>query len=196
MSKVKEVLLSALKIKQQSARLISSVTPIRHQVTIRRARLEDKEAIWRVHSSAIKGTCKSHYLPAQIQGWASLLEPENYRELIQSREFLVAEDDGLIVGFGQLNQQSGEVEAVYVRPDYGGRGVGSALLKQLEGVAQESGIASLHLLSSLNAVSFYERAGYIRGGEGTHQLRDSIALALVYMDKKLELQTSSNLRVV
>jgi ribosomal protein S18 acetylase RimI-like enzyme len=177
--------LSALKIRNQPECHNSSIAPIRRQVTIRRARLEDKEAIWRVHSSAIKGTCKSHYLPEQIQGWAGLHEPESYRELIQSKEFLVAEDDGLIVGFGQLNQQNGEVEAVYVSPDYGGLGVGSALLKQLEEVAQESGIASLHLLSSLNAVSFYERAGYIRGREAMHQLRNGIELALVYMDKKL-----------
>ncbi|MCI0718710.1 MAG: hypothetical protein L0338_07000 [Acidobacteria bacterium] len=74
--------MSALKAKQ-SERPISSLVPVRRLVTIRGRRLEDKEAIWRVHSSATKNTCNSNYLEEQIQGWTDLLEPEHYQEAIQ-----------------------------------------------------------------------------------------------------------------
>jgi putative acetyltransferase len=65
-----------------------------------------------------------------------------------------------IIGFGNLNQKSGEIEALYVDPDHVGRGVGIKILQALENQALDLGLKLLRLTSSLNAVRFYERAGY------------------------------------
>ena len=129
-------------------------------ITIRRARQEDRGAIWHVHTRAIREVCKSHYSERELQIWTEVLKPDRYTEQIRKGPFYVAVQDGSIIGFGNLNQKSGEIEALYVAPDHVGRGVGMGILQALENVALDSGLKLLRLSSSLNAVRFYEMAGY------------------------------------
>jgi GNAT superfamily N-acetyltransferase len=68
--------------------------------------------------------------------------------------------EGDVAGFGHLNADTGAVEAVYVSPTYAGDGVGTQLLEALESRAAERGLDELELVSSLNAVGFYEHHGY------------------------------------
>lgn len=68
--------------------------------------------------------------------------------------------EGDVAGFGHLNADTGAVEAVYVSPTYAGEGVGTRLLEALESRAAEAGVDELSLVSSLNAVGFYEHHGY------------------------------------
>ena len=131
-------------------------------ITIRRATQRDRESIWNVHIRAIQEICKSHYSPKEIADWSEVLKPLRYNEPIKRGSFFVALDDNVIVGFGNLNQDSGEIEAVYVAPEYVRRGVGREILQALESVAREVGLTVLRLSSSLNAVQFYENAGYRR----------------------------------
>lgn len=154
-------------------------------LTIRRARQEDKEAIWRVHGRAIRETCASHYSQEVIQIWADGLRPEKYGEAIESYEFFVAEEDGVVVGFGELGPAAGEIQGLYVSPDVKGRGVGWKLLCTLEERARAYGLESLRLTSSLNAVSFYERAGFEAVGELTKTLSPGVERGSVRMFKDL-----------
>jgi N-acetylglutamate synthase-like GNAT family acetyltransferase len=128
--------------------------------TIRKAQQEDKESIWRVHLKAIKETCISHYSREVIRLWAERLQPAKYEDAIDHNEFLVAEENEAVIGFGELNQADGEIAGLYVSPDVGRRGVGQRLLDALEERASAFGLDCLYLTSSLNAVSFYERAGF------------------------------------
>jgi len=129
-------------------------------ITIRRAKQEDRGAIWHVHTRAIREVCKSHYSERELQIWTEVLKPDRYTEQIRKGPFYVAVEGGSIIGFGNLNQKSGEIEALYVAPDHVGRGVGMRILQALENVALDSGLKLLRLSSSLNAVRFYETAGY------------------------------------
>lgn len=43
----------------------------------------------------------------------------------------VAEDDGQIVGFGIANKQTQSIWALFVEPDYEGKGIGKYLLQQM-----------------------------------------------------------------
>ena len=131
-------------------------------VTIRRATQRDRESIWNVHIRAIQEVCKSHYSQKEIEDWSEVIKPTRYNEPIKRGAFFVAVDDNVIVGFGNLNQDSGEIEAVYVAPEYVRRGVGREILQALESVARDVGLKLLRLSSSLNAVQFYENAGYRR----------------------------------
>ena len=131
-------------------------------ITIRRATQRDRESIWNVHIRAIQEVCKSHYSQKEIEDWSEALKPTRYNEPIRRGSFFVAVDDNVIVGFGNLNQDSGEIEAVYVAPEYVRRGVGREILQALESVARDVGLTVLRLSSSLNAVQFYENAGYRR----------------------------------
>ena len=93
---------------------------------IRRARDDDRDAIWRVHTGAIRELCAGWYGAAQIDVWIERLAPDAYRGAILNRVVLVALHDGDTVGFGQLDVERREVEAVYVRPDVARTGIGTA----------------------------------------------------------------------
>ena len=153
--------------------------------TIRKATQEDKEPIWRIHLKAIRETCSSHYSQEVIRIWAERLQPEKYAEAIRTSEFFVAEEHGAVVGFGELDRAGGEIQGLYVSPDVASRGVGQKLLHLLEERALAFGLESLHLTSSLNAVSFYERAGFKSLGEMTKTLSPGVERASVRMFKKL-----------
>src|SRR5678816_4883990 len=112
---------------------------------IRRARQEDCHSIGSVHTAAVTGIRTDEYTPEEIQAWAVPREPSSYEAYIRSKEFYVAEDEGAIVGFGVLNQEIGEVEAVYVSPTAGRRGIGLKVLGQLEARASDLGIKELRL---------------------------------------------------
>ncbi|MBV9926324.1 MAG: GNAT family N-acetyltransferase [Acidobacteria bacterium] len=154
-------------------------------LNIRRARQEDKEAIWRVHGRAIRETCAGHYSADVIEIWAGRLRPEKYAEAIDRYEFFVAEVGGEVVGYGELGQETGEVQGLYVSPGVKGQGVGWKLLSTLEERARAYGLKSLSLTSSLNAVSFYERAGFRAVGEVTTTFGPGVERASVRMSKEL-----------
>lgn len=153
--------------------------------TVRRAKEEDCEGIWRVHTKAIREIASSHYTSEETEAWASPRKPEHYVKSICSKEFYVAEENGVIIGFGTLNQESGEIEAVYVLPEVMRRGVGLRILRKLEERARELGIKSLHLDSSLNAASFYKSAGYEAQKESKHRLLSGVEIGCVLMKREL-----------
>lgn len=154
-------------------------------LTIRKARQEDKEAIWRVHGRAIRETCASHYPREVIEVWAGRLRSEKYAEAIDRYEFFVAEEDGVVVGFGELGPAAGAVQGLYVSPHVAGRGVGWKLLCTLEETARAHGLQSLRLTSSLNAVPFYERAGFRAVEALTETISPGVERASVRMCKDL-----------
>ena len=152
---------------------------------IRRARREDCQFIGSVHAAAVGGISTGLYTPEELQAWADPRTPESYEELIRTREFFVAEMDDVIVGFGVLNQRSAEVEAIYVSPGAGRRGIGLEVLRKLEERASSLGLEMLRLNASLNAVQFYEKAGYVAQERSKYRLLTGIEIACVPMVKRL-----------
>ena len=77
------------------------------------------------------------------------------------------------------------MEAVYVHPRAVRRGVGARLLRTLEEIARAAGLSTLHLKSTLNAVTFYQRAGFRIEAQATHRISPDVELACVGMRKEL-----------
>ena len=154
-------------------------------LNIRRARREDCQTIANVHTAAVTGIRTALYTPEEIYAWAVPKKPESYEESIVSKEFFVAEEGGTIVGFGVLNQESGEVEAVYVTPGAGRRGIGLEVLRKLEERANALGLSVLRLNASLNAVPFYEKAGYVAQERSKYRLLIGVEIACVPMVKAI-----------
>jgi putative acetyltransferase len=154
-------------------------------LNIRRARPEDCQSIGSVHAAAVGGIRTALYTPEEIQAWAVPRQPESYEESIRSKEFFVAEEGSVIVGFGVLNQESAEVEAVYVIPGVGRRGIGLEVMRQLEERARALGLEVLRLNASLNAVPFYEKAGYLAQERSKHRLLTGVEIACVPMVKSM-----------
>jgi putative acetyltransferase len=134
---------------------------------VRLATHDDRTALPALHTAAVREFGPNSYDTADVQRWAKANDrsPEDY-ETDADDHFTVAVRDDEVAGFGHLVPNSGKVHAVYVHPDHARCGVGSALLAELEGYARGDGLTKLTLQSSLNAVGFYEYAGYDRTGEG------------------------------
>ena len=153
---------------------------------IRRAEQSDSAGICRVHVAAVRELCAGHYSAEQIDSWVGSKEPSSYVESIDHLEMFVAEDFQTVVGFGQLNPETGKVEAVYVHPSAKHRGFGHALLARLEEAARSRRVYELHLSASLNSIGFYESAGYRRLSESRHRLRNGVEIPCVMMTRTLE----------
>ncbi len=154
-------------------------------VVIRRAEEIDCEAILRVHPRAIRELAKNHYTPEEIDAWASPRKPEHYAESVRNKEFYVAEENGVVIGFGTLNQSQSEIEAVYVSSEVVRRGIGKAILQELEERARYLNIESLKLNASLNAIAFYKNAGYEPQKKTKHRLTSGVEIGCMLMTKEL-----------
>lgn len=152
---------------------------------IRPAEDADRAQIFDVHLRAVRETCARSYAPHQINAWTGVLSPETYSSLLRKRLMIVAADGGRVVGFGQLNREAREIEAIYVRPDRQGQGIGRRLLGELEQHARGFGLRSIEVSATLNAVGFYERNGYSRRRVAVHRMPTGLELQCVRMAKAL-----------
>jgi len=152
-------------------------------VSLRPAKQADRDQILEVHVSAIRELCATHYTADQIEAWAGRLRVDSYDRVIRERKLLVAVAGDVVVGFGQLDSVTGEIEAIYVRPSAARRGVGSGLLRELEAIARSARLQELFLDASLNAVAFYERAGFLAVDARNHQFESGVGIPCVRMVK-------------
>ncbi|MEU4243577.1 GNAT family N-acetyltransferase [Actinoplanes sp. NPDC026619] len=108
--------------------------------------------------------------------------------LAQHGEFLVAELNGHLIGMGGYRPNAhavAEVLRVRVHPATRRRGIGRALMTELEQRAARNGLTSMHLDTATNqpdAMAFYQSLGY---RETTREHQPSWTWTLVYYAKSL-----------
>lgn len=159
-------------------------------VVVRRARASDVLSIVKTHRAAVLQTAAAAYPPDILTAWAASTDPDNVRRmtqviLSQSELALVAEVDGMVAGFGSIVPENAELRAVYVRPDFGRRGIGGQILAALEDLARRSGLTELAMDASLNAEDFYAKRGFVLVAYGEHLLRSGARMRCVKMRKAL-----------
>jgi GNAT superfamily N-acetyltransferase len=143
------------------------------------------DAIFRVHGDSIRALCRERYGPREIAAWIAFRPREAYRLALASRDLFVAEWQGEIVGFGQLDARRGEIEACYVAPEAVASGIGSALLARMEDEARRRGHTVVRLNATLNAEPFYARMGYRWLGRASHRVAEDVELDCVRMERSL-----------
>ncbi|MGY1796560.1 GNAT family N-acetyltransferase [Geodermatophilus sp. SYSU D00525] len=99
-----------------------------------------------------------------------LAEPDVslWRERVSADGFVVAERDGVVVGFGRADVTTGEVALLYVDPAEQGRGTGRALLAAVLDLLRTAGWDRARLRAeerNSGPRAFYERAGWRPTGE-------------------------------
>ena len=151
----------------------------------RAATRADIAAMWALRTRAVQAGCAAHYPAAVIETWCASAPPASLPLLVELGSAMVAEHDGRVVGFAVLDPARGEVDAAFVDPAYGGRGIALELLRRLEVLAHEHGLRRLFLSASLNAAAFYERAGFVRVRDEVVAHRSGIGIASVFMEKML-----------
>lgn len=154
-------------------------------LTLRPATIDDIAPLWDLRTRAIAHGCAAHYTPEVLAVWLASPAPASMRRHIEHGAGLVALDDGRTVGYAVLDPLTGEVEAAFVDPLEQGRGIGRVLLDAIEAHARAGGIERLFLSASLNALPFYQRAGFIALREELYPHHSGIGIPSILMEKVL-----------
>ncbi|WP_309129629.1 GNAT family N-acetyltransferase [Microbacterium sp.] len=131
------------------------------EVTIRDYRAGDAAATLRVFIEAITVTASADYSPEQITAWA---RPEqrhldDWDRSMSARSGFVALVRGVVAGFSDVSGD-GHVDMMFVSPASSGRGVGRALMREIEARARRAGTPRLWADVSITARGFFEHAGF------------------------------------
>ncbi len=96
------------------------------------------------------------YTKAQLDAWATgQVELEKWDQSLQAHFSLVAVDDGIIVGFGDIDQ-TGYLDRLFVHAEHQGQGIATAICDRLEGAVQ----GDIETHASITARPFFEKRGY------------------------------------
>lgn len=97
------------------------------------------------------------YTQEQLDAWATgKVNLEAWNESFQAHHTVVAEMDGKIVGFGDMDE-TGYLDRLYVHKGYQRRGVAAAICDALE---QRTKAAEFTTHASITARPFFEKRGY------------------------------------
>lgn len=96
------------------------------------------------------------YTKEQLDVWATgTIDLEKWNQSFMEHYTLVAVDDEVIIGFGDIDK-TGYLGRLYVHSDYQGKRVATAICEQLEQAAQGSIVTH----ASITARPFFENRGY------------------------------------
>lgn len=159
-------------------------------VSVRPMRFEEARRFLEIHHESVRGIAAKDYPAAVIDCWAALpITQEIVDRFLINRDDeirLMAEMNGQTVGVGALVLKNSELRACYILPSAARRGVGTALVMQIEQIAREHGASHLQLQSSLTAEPFYTALGYVVEERGEHVLGAGVPMAAVKMRKQFE----------
>jgi GNAT superfamily N-acetyltransferase len=149
---------------------------------LRSGRADEADILWALRTRCVREICSAAYPPEVIAPWAASPPPAHYRALIGQGGCIVAEDaEGHLLGYGVIDQAGNEIDALFVDPDQGGRGIGRALMDAMVALGDPS--RPLVLSASLNAVPFYRRAGFEPLREEAYAHPSGVSLASVRMQR-------------
>jgi GNAT superfamily N-acetyltransferase len=161
-------------------------------VILRSAEPGDETAIAEVHVLAWQATYRGMIPDAHLDGLSVPKRRDIWRELIVELEppvhgAFVALDGSRLVGFAHFcpsrdrdaDPDVGEITAIYVHPDFWGKGIGRRLMRRAVDSLEEAGLstATLWVLDvNARARKFYEQAGWMTDGATKEDQRDGFTL--------------------
>lgn len=175
--------------------------------TIRKARLDDREAIKKLIAESARGLSRAHYSEPQIEAAiASVFGVDT--TLIEDGTYFVAQRDEEMIGCGGWSKRKtlfggdqyesrdsgtldpktepAKIRAFFIHPQWSRKGIAKAILLRCESEARADGFSALELMSTLPGVKLYEACGYKRFGRVELEMKDNVKLSLVPMRKEFE----------
>ena len=130
--------------------------------------------------------CVEAYSRDIVDAWVGSPQPERFVLGAESDvEQYVLLQESKIVCFGSINIEKQLLVSLFVAPSHIGTGIGSTLLKFLIKRATNAGVKTLRLDSSLNAVNFYLRHGFVEKRKGEFMTKSGVILKTVIMERAL-----------
>lgn len=101
------------------------------------------------------------YSREQVQAWApNDLNFRDWQRMDRDRFTAVAEEDGVIIGFAELELR-GHLDCFYCHHQYQRRGIGRQLYEYIEAQALGLGLTTLTTAASITAKPFFESMGFM-----------------------------------
>ncbi len=151
---------------------------------IRKATRNDAQAILDTRVAAIRAQCREFYSAEILDIWTSGDLTEQFILWVESSFHVTVEGDR-VLGSGAIDLHSGQIDGIFVLPDFMSKGIGRQLLAYLENMAVAAGLDQLVLNSTLNAAPFYRKCGYEGNAVAVYSSPRGFSLDCVPMSKVL-----------
>jgi N-acetylglutamate synthase-like GNAT family acetyltransferase len=157
-------------------------------IVIRKANMMDTKKILDVRIAAIRAQCNRFYEREVIEAWTDDLNGDILDQFMAWVEssFYVAMDDVAIVGCGAINLESGQIDGIFIHPNYMGREIGRRMMAHLEGLALSTELTEIFLDSTLNAAPFYRKCGFNGEAVSTYPSPRGFTIDCVRMTKSID----------
>ncbi|MDH3977375.1 MAG: GNAT family N-acetyltransferase [Gammaproteobacteria bacterium] len=129
-------------------------------ISIRPAVLADALSIHELHVATATVVFNQFFGGKGLAEWLVTRNAEVCAREIEQWSFVVAENQGVMIGFGALNVAKARIEDVYVASDKWKQGCGSEIVRSLEALALEAGLQKITLQATGPAILFYRKCGY------------------------------------
>jgi GNAT superfamily N-acetyltransferase len=130
-------------------------------LTIRNATVADAPKVHALHVASSTAVYLQHFDGKGLEQWLATRSPAVCAEEIARWVVIVAEEEGLMLGFAALDVAKANIDAVYVAPERWRQGIGRLLLLRLEQIAKTEGLSRVGLQAAGPAIRFYQRLGYL-----------------------------------
>ncbi len=125
-------------------------------MVIREYQPSDCEVLAELFYNTVHTVNVKDYTKEQLDVWATgIIDLEKWNQSFEEHYSLVAIDDEVIVGFGDINK-AGYLDRLFVHSDYQRKGIATAICNQLEQAVQGSIVTH----ASITARPFFEKRGY------------------------------------
>jgi putative acetyltransferase len=121
---------------------------------------QDAEQLAQLFHETVREVNVRDYSSSQVRAWApDDIHFRNWVEVCSSRFTYVADDEGVIAGFGEL-EPNGHIDCFYCHKNYQRCGVGSQIYQAIEAKALELSVSRLFVEASITAKPFFQRMGF------------------------------------
>jgi GNAT superfamily N-acetyltransferase len=153
---------------------------------LRPVRFEDVSAVLGLIHAAVEHGCRDYYDRAQRAAVFASYAHSLFIDVLGPFETVAVEANGRLVAFAQVDPESDRLRALFVEAELQHRGLGRALLEEIERRAIGRGARRLHGAMSLNAIPFYLRAGFRPCGGAERLIAAGVSVPVLRMEKGLE----------
>ena len=126
-------------------------------MNLRRYRPSDCKALAELFYRSVHAIDAKSYSTEQLDAWADgSVDVERWNRALLSHHTVVAEMDGIIVGFGDIDA-TGYLDHLFVHPDFQRLGIASSICDELERSVE---VPAISTDASIAARGFFEARGY------------------------------------
>lgn len=160
-------------------------------LTIRAATPDDYSTVRYVHERAVLAFMAPHLSEEETGAIAQHLRAAAYTEALMEGALFAGVLNGQIVGTAawSASDDSGataRIGGIFVDPMFAASGIGRRLVADVESRALQSGFDRFTLRSTVNAVPFFQRVGYVIASHGVTPVAGSkLVIPVAFMRKSI-----------